>query len=440
MTFQLSMLFRRLSLLVVMFSGCSGKDVPPPDSNTDETEDPEPTTWISLTPDESDPRFGEAVLVADVLSSNPGDEVVVSSPGLNRLVVFDPSTGVPLSSASIDSVEGLGSLMLAVGDVNGDTQTDLLVRHLSGWMVVHGGGEALSPQGSFELGAPVEGMSPVAMVLLAEKNGETPAVVAVLHAPSDSAGPSPGYLQYLLVAEDWVDSAGGVPMDLPGTARPTLASGDWNHDGLPDLAMGSYQADDNAGVLTIALGEGSTGALTHSGVLLLVGTNDGDMLGYALASGDLTADGIDDLIVSAPRHDQDRGMVVQLEGAADLSWSSDLGGHTELFSTDRPEDTYLGLGLEIINLPTGEMSSKNSGGPSAKTTLSPKLAGVGKKKSCIEVRTSQGVLETICLSDGIAQGIPDFETSPPFIVRLSGGTGVAAFVVKNTVFSMEFTL
>ncbi|XP_076245985.1 integrin alpha-9 [Calliopsis andreniformis] len=77
----------------------------------------------------------------------------------------------------------------------------------------------------------------------------------------------------------------------------SLAVGDLDNDGFDDLLVGApYWGEDN-GKVYIYLG--TKGGHFRS-VPALQGTADGGYFGYALASGDLDADGFDDIIVGAP--------------------------------------------------------------------------------------------------------------------------------------------
>jgi hypothetical protein len=89
----------------------------------------------------------------------------------------------------------------------------------------------------------------------------------------------------------------------------TLAAGDFNHDGLADLAVGAPQQDVgdlvDAGAVTILYG-GATG-LSGAGAVLFTQDSPGvpgaseanDYFGWALAAGDVTGDGYVDLAIDS---------------------------------------------------------------------------------------------------------------------------------------------
>ncbi len=115
-------------------------------------------------------------------------------------------------------------------------------------------------------------------------------------------------------------------------AGRSLTIGDLNGDNIDDLAFGGpYDVGDHglgryhAGVVYIFFGPiSSTREVSAQCDVKVVGAQDNDLLGESLSSGDISGDGIDDLILGAPRADPgsvtDQGAVYVLKGRS--SWPS----------------------------------------------------------------------------------------------------------------------
>ena len=144
-------------------------------------------------------------------------------------------------------------------------------------------------------------------------------VVNVLHGGPGGLVPYSGYDIYQghLGIPDT-----GEPGDEFGAA---LTTGDWNGDGMDDLAIGVPGEDDVGAVLVLFgsqfglifnnhvwWGQGDTGGVGESG----------DRFAQALASGDFDGDGFDDLVVGAP-----------LEDLVDVGAVADAGECTLLYGS-----------------------------------------------------------------------------------------------------------
>lgn len=126
---------------------------------------------------------------------------------------------------------------------------------------------------------------------------------------------------------DGLGTNGFVPADEVGVGNEpgqrfgaALATGDFDGDGLDDLAIGIpgkiVAGDDNAGEIVVVYGTDAsvrgfapgvpldlTSAQSFSQANLAGAVESGDSLGSSLAAGDLDGDGIDDLAIGVPMED-----------------------------------------------------------------------------------------------------------------------------------------
>lgn len=173
--------------------------------------------------------------------------------------------------------EALGTSVAGVGDLNGDGFADFAA-----------GAPGASPGGLFSAGQ---------VIVFSGLNG------AALHTLN-----------------------GQAPLELFG--RSLAGAGDFDGDGTPDLLVGAPNASPgglaNAG--TGRLFAGATGLL----LLTFDGTATGDWLSSSIASlGDVTGDGLPDILVGAPCADTagqvNNGLVRIISGAGGTAWL-DLSG------------------------------------------------------------------------------------------------------------------
>jgi hypothetical protein len=97
----------------------------------------------------------------------------------------------------------------------------------------------------------------------------------------------------------------------------STASGDVNGDGYSDVVVGAPYAESSKGRVYIYYGGQTIDALPSPSVKL-IGENLGDYFGWSVATGDINADGYEDIIVGAPAASSGQGRAYVLFGAASL--------------------------------------------------------------------------------------------------------------------------
>ncbi|MFA9262811.1 MAG: FG-GAP-like repeat-containing protein, partial [Undibacterium sp.] len=114
--------------------------------------------------------------------------------------------------------------------------------------------------------------------------------------------------------------------------RHELSTGDFNADGRTDLAVGAYGYSSSTGRTYIFYGDGQIPSAAASADVTITGNATGDNFGYALAAGDLNADGKTDLAVGATGNPgkaylfYNDGSIPTTAGTADVTITSSGNG------------------------------------------------------------------------------------------------------------------
>jgi hypothetical protein len=143
-----------------------------------------------------------------------------------------------------------------------------------------------------------------------------------------------------------------------------LAMGDLNNDGIDDLIVAAFRADgpdnsrEDGGEVYVMFGSSSlTGVLDFASVspdVTVMAADKQDDLGAAVASGDVNGDGIDDLLIGAPRADgpdnsrRSAGEAYVVFGSPSLAGSFDIA-LTEQDMTILGADAGDGMGTSLAS-------------------------------------------------------------------------------------------
>ncbi|HST84964.1 MAG TPA: hypothetical protein VLL08_24710 [Kineosporiaceae bacterium] len=303
--------------------------------------------------------FGSSALLADVNGDNCAD-LVVGATGKNVFVVlYGSPSGVTTTGAQAfdeDGLFGAGSetsaetfgAPIVSGDFNDDGTADLAV-----------GASGDATGGGWEQGA-------VAVVYGAAGGLNTGATAASLFTQASSGVP-------------------GTPEngDLFGDA---LAAGDFDGNGVSDLAVGVPGENDGRGIVQVLPGVAVSGVSAANTTTYSqdtagvpgVAEND-DRFGFAVAAGDATGDGRADLAVGAIGENSSRGAVSFLRGSASgltgtgsQIWSQDSAGVEGIAGA---EDDF-GFSLVMAPLDNGPLADLAIGVPGDAIGSTPKAGGV----------------------------------------------------------------
>jgi len=243
------------------------------------------------------------------------------------------SPGIVGASALADQF----GFAVATGDLNGDGYADLAVgvpgksspvEHAGGVEVMYGSAGGLTAAGNQFwtqsspgiLGSEQVGDGFGSSLAIGDFNGDGYADLAV-GVPFDNVGRKrhPGAVNIIYGSASGLTVAGNQlwNLDSPGvlgTAHAgdlfgfSLATGDFNHDGFADVAVGApgEGPPQSAGAVTVLYGSAS--GLATTGNQLWTQNSPGiigvaapfDLFGYSLAAGDFSGNGFDDLAIGVP--------------------------------------------------------------------------------------------------------------------------------------------
>jgi hypothetical protein len=227
---------------------------------------------------------------------------------------------------------------------------------------------------------PLAGSQPNESATPAENGGSTPDGTT----SDDGSGAndsSSGTGSEPTTPEPWADAEPLAGTRSLADARTTIAGtggdelgfaaavGDLNGDGRPDLVLGSPLHDASgprSGAVAVFFGPVERGhATVDDADVWLPGADARDWAGNSVAVADVNDDGVDDLVVGAPRNDaggENAGAVHVVYGGADL------GGEVPLGSADAAivggdEGAWVGYSVAAANLTGGPGADVVAGAP-----------------------------------------------------------------------------
>ncbi|MCB9812496.1 FG-GAP repeat protein [Candidatus Nomurabacteria bacterium] len=124
-------------------------------------------------------------------------------------------------------------------------------------------------------------------------------------------------------------NASGADVTLTGETTDnrfgySLTTGDFNADGTDDLAVGAFHYSSFTGRAYLFYGGTFTASMeaATSSSIMITGDSANDDFGLSLATGDFNADGKDDLVIGAPGYDNggDTGRIYFYETREDYAW------------------------------------------------------------------------------------------------------------------------
>ena len=266
--------------------------------------------------------LGRAIVAGD-LSGDGADDLLIGNQDEDVVYLFNGApravgASVALADATLtgDSGSDFGAA-LALPDLDGDGVVDLAIgAPLSDLSATDDGVVAVF--GGLEVGGELDGIDDAGLLLLAATSG----------------------------------------LSTPEKKRTgaSLATGDLNGDGYGDLVVGAPrddQAGTNAGAVYLWLGSATattsgTQSLDDAAAVLL-GEASSDEAGTSLAVGDTDGDGLADLVVGAPNHDDtgsNEGRAYLVLGSL-LSGSMSLGSGASATFTGPASDDGLGVAVAL---------------------------------------------------------------------------------------------
>ena len=219
-----------------------------------------------------------SVAVGDWNGDGVPDFAVANGSSANVTILVGNGSGAFSAAAGSPVAVGATPISIATGDWNGDGYADLVVanNNSNNVTVLLGNGSGGFSQAA---GSPIAVGTKPSFIAIGDWNGDRKIDLAVANASSNT-------ITILLGNGAGGFSAAPGSTIAVGTSPRSIASGDWNGDGAPDLAIANFISAN----ITILLGNGSGGFGEATGSPIATGQNP-----LSLAAGDWNRDGKLDL-------------------------------------------------------------------------------------------------------------------------------------------------
>lgn len=264
--------------------------------------------------------FGVAVAGLGDVDGDGVPDIGITGPGISggaggpRVYVLSGRDGSRLWTFFVGTLNTNNRSIADAGDIDGDGHADILVCGSAGFILIYSGRDGYLLSVFSQADYPnVDGFGS-SVACLGDINGDDVSDIAV--------GATSGLVGHVLVLSG---SDGAALFTLTdsrtnsGFGRTVASAGDVNGDHVPDLIVGAPAgAPDTLGAAYVYSG--------RDGCILqrFDATDQNDQIGWAAAgAGDINGDGFDDFVIGAYGHDVNRGLVTVHLGARSPDFNCD---------------------------------------------------------------------------------------------------------------------